>query len=400
MGATLQTVSALLKEIYEKDVQDQLNSDTVGMKRIEKSSEGVSNEVGGRYVTFPIRTGRNSGIGARNEGEALPTAGQQSSAAARVNLKYLYGVVRLTGQTLTLADSNYQAFASALDEEMTGLKRDLAKDQNRQFYGTNLGTMATITADAANSITVANAQYLEVGQMIDILDATGVTVRASNRQITAITPTTAPAATVTYNGADASATVVATDIVVRTGNVSREVTGMGQIVKNTGTLYNIDPTVTPVWKAIVSANGGTNRALTEALMIQTIDQVRTNGGETTVGFTSLGVRRAYYNLLKTDRRFVNTEKFSGGFTGLAFTTDKGDIPIVVDVDAPYNAIQFLNEKSIKIYQESDWSFMNRDGSNFQRVIGFDAYEATMYKYCEFGTHRRNTHAALVDVTEG
>lgn len=397
MPATLATVSSLLKEVYEKDVQDQLNSDTVGMKRIEKTSEGVTNETGGRYVTFPIRTGRNSGIGARNENEALPAAGQQKTAAARVGLKYLYGAVRLTGQVISLADSNFQAFASALDEEMTGLKRDIAKDMNRQFYGSNTGVMATVTADGVNTVTVDNTQYLEVGMMIDMFAADLVTNRASNRQITAINTVTK---VVTYNGADVSVAGIAGDVVVRTGNISREITGLGAIVKDVNTLYNIDPTVEPVWKSVVVANAGANRALTEALMVQTVDAVRTNGGNTTVGLTSLGVRRAYFNLLKTDRRFVNTETFDGGFKGLAFTTDNGDIPIVVDVDAPESKIQFINEKSIKLYQEGDWSWMNRDGSNFQRVIGFDAYEATMYKYCEIGTHRRNTHAVLADITPG
>lgn len=395
MGATLTTVSALLKEIYEKDVQDQLNNEVVGFKRIERSSEGVTNEVGGRYVTFPIRTGRNHGIGARNENEALPTPGQQPYAAARVGLKYLYGGIRLTGQTISLADTNYQAFASALDEEMSGLKRDLAKDMNRQFYGSGNGVMATVTADGANTVTVGNSQYLEVGMQIDILQSDVSTVRAANRKITAINTSTH---VVTYDGADVAA--VAGDVIVRQGSGLREMTGLGAIVSDTGTLYNINPATEPIWKAFVNANGGVNRALSEALMIQTVDQVRKNGAKVTVGFVNLGVRRAYFNLLKTERRFVNTQDFEGGFSGLAFTTDAGDIPIVVDTDAPFNRIYFVDEKSIKLYRESDWSWMNRDGSNFQRVIGFDAYEATMFQYCEMGTHRRNAHAVLADLTEG
>lgn len=396
MGATLTTVSALLKEVYEKDVQDQLNSDVVGFKRIERTSEGVTNEVGGRYVTFPLRVGRNHGIGARNENEALPTPGQQKTTAARVGLKYLYGGINLTGQTIELANGNYQAFASALDEEITGLKRDLSKDVNRQFYGDGTGTMAIVASDVANVVTVDNVQYLEVGMMIDVLSNVGA-VRVSNRMITAINTTTKA---VTYDGADGSASIVATDILVRTGNYNREMTGLGAIIKDTGTLYNVDPTVTPQWKSVVNANGGTPRALTEALMIKVVDDVRVNGGSTTVGFCSLGVRRAYFNLLKTDRRYVNTKEFEGGFTGLAFTTDKGEVPIVVDVDAPYNKLYFANEKSIKLYRESDWGWMDRDGNKFQRVIGFDAYEARMYQYCEMGTHRRNSHGVLADITEG
>lgn len=397
MGATMTTVSALLKEVYEKDVQDQLNNDVIGFKRIEKTSEGVTNDVGGRYVTFPLRIGRNQGIGARNEMEALPTAGQQKTTAARVGLKYLYGAIRFSGQTLKLAEKNYQAFASALDEEMSGLKRDLAKDMNFQFYGSGTGVRATVVSDIASVITVDTVQYLEVDMMIDVYAADLVTVRAANRQITAINTATKA---VTYNGADASASIVATDVVVRTGNISRELTGLGAIIKDTQTLYNVDPTVVPSWKSVNNNNAGTPRALTEALMIKVIDDIRVNGGDTTVGFTNLGVRRAYFNLLKTDRRFVSTDTFEGGFKGLAFTTDKGDIPIVVDVDCPFNQIKFVNEKSIKLYREDDWSWMDYDGSNFQRVVGFDAYEATMFQYCEMGTHRRNSHGILNDITEG
>ncbi len=393
MGATMTTVNALLKEVYEPDVQDQMNSDTTSFKRIEKTSEGTTNEVGGRYVTFPLRIGRNHGIGARNENEALPTPGQQKTTAARVSLKYLYGGINITGQTMKLAQKNFQAFASALDEEMDGLKRDLAKDVNFQFYSDGTGVRAAVTADGANTITVDSTQYLEVDMMIDVYDTTLVTPKFTNRQITAIN-----GLVVTYSGADA--TTIATDKVVRTGNVSREMTGLKSIVKDTGTLYNVDPTVVALWKAVNNNNGGTNRALTEALMIKVVDDIRTNGGKPTVGFTSLGTRRAYYNLLKTDRRIVNTQEFEGGFTGLAFSTDNGDIPIVVDVDCPYNRIFFLNEKAIKLYREDDWSWMNEDGDIMQRVIGYDAYEARMYMYAEMGTHRRNSHGVLADLTDG
>jgi hypothetical protein len=101
---------------------------------------------------------------------------------------------------------------------------------------------------------------------------------------------------------------------------------------------------------------------------------------------------------------TDNQEFTGGFKGLAFVTDGGEIPLVSDVDAPPNQIQFVNEKEIKLYEAGDWSFMNRDGSNWDRVVTsagkFDAYGATMFKYCEIGTHRRNAHGKLADITEG
>ena len=138
-------------------------------------------------------------------------------------------------------------------------------------------------------------------------------------------------------------------------------------------------------------------------MIKMVDDIRTKGGDVTVIFSSLGVRRAYFNLRVQQRRYSNTKEFAGGFNGLAFTTDNGDIPLVSDFDCQPNRQYFLNEKEIKLYAEGDWSFMNRDGSNWQRVITnegtFDAYQATLFKYCEMGTHRRNSHGLLDDLTE-
>lgn len=397
-STTMTVVTSILKEIYEDRLRDQLQSDTITLKRIQSTTEGVTNDVGGKYVAFPIRTRRNHGMGARNENEALPVAKSQKYAGARVSLAYLYGAVSLTGQTMELAKTNSQAFVSALEQELSGLRQGLAKDMNRQTYGTSLGALASVTADGANTVTVDSLQYLELGMQIDVYDITGVTPKFTNREITAINTSTN---VITYDGADGTA--VATDIVVRTGSVGRETIGFKQIVSATGTLYNVDPTVEPVWKSTVNSNGGTNRALSEGLMIKMVDDIRTLGGKTTVIFTSLGVRRAYFNLLSQQRRYNDTVEFEGGFKGLKFTTDNGDVPLVSDFDCQPNRAYFLNEKELKLYQEGDWSFMDRDGSMWQRIIDtsgrYDAYEAMMFKYCQLGTHRRNSHGLLSDLIE-
>src|SRR3954453_23351338 len=118
MPATLATVAGILKEIYEPGVRYQLNDDTVALKRIVKTDANVISQVGGKYVTFPIHYKRNPGIGARRENENLPAAGNQGTTSARVGLKYEYGALQLTGQTMELVNTNYQAFADATDLEM------------------------------------------------------------------------------------------------------------------------------------------------------------------------------------------------------------------------------------------------------------------------------------------
>lgn len=402
MGATLATVASLCKEIYEPRLRKQLNDDAVTIKRVTRSSEGIETNIGGRYVTFPVKTRRNAGIGARNEMEALPTPGQQGYNAARVGLKYLYGGIRLSGQTIELVNTNPQAFISALESEVDGLKTDLAKDQNRQVYGDGSGAIAvagTLTA-GTNTFLAKDAMYAQQGMQIDIIDGATLgnpnpTVKASNRQITGINLSTN---VITFDGAVVSTAVG--DIVVRTGNVNREWTGFTKIFKTTGSLYNIDPATEPIWAAVVDSNSGVNRPLSEGLMIALADNIRVNGGKTTAIFSNLGVRRAYFNLLVQQRQYTNTKDFGGGFTGLTFTTDKGEIPVAVDVDAPKNTLFFANEDELTVYRQADWEFMDRDGSMWNRVAGYDAYEAIMYQYSELGCHRRNTQGILADITEG
>lgn len=402
---TLAVVDSLLKEIYEPRMRDQLQSDTIALSRIEGTSEGVTSEVGGKYVTFPIRTRRNHGIGARAENTVLPVAQSQKYAAARVSLTYLYGAVELTGQTMELADKNFQAFTSALEQELTGLRQTLAKDMNRQTYGTSAGILATASGAGSNTTFVctdAQAQYLEVGMQLDIFDTSAAGLMTGGQfEITAIV-SAAGTTTVTYTGASGAATA-AGDTLHRFGSRNLETIGFKDIVLDSGTLYNVNPATEPVWKAINNNNGGTLRALSEGLMTKVGDDVRKNGGKTTVIFTTMGVRRAYAALLQQQRRYNNTTEFAGGFKGLTFTTDAGDIPLVSDWDCQANRAYFINEKEIKMYRESEWSWMNRDGSNWQRKItsagSFDAYQATMYKYCQLGTHRRNSHALLDDITE-
>lgn len=400
MPATLATVASILKEVYEPQIREQLQNETVALKRIERNSDGVETTVGGKYVTFPIHTRRNAGIGARNEMELLPTPGQQGYANARIGLKYLYGGIQVTGQLVELADKNFQAFSNALDREIEGLKADLSKDANRQVYGDGSGSLGTLTAvtTAANTVTLADAMYVQLGMQVDVVDGTTLgtatpTVKASNRQVTSVDTTTN---VVTLSGAAFTAAVG--DVLARTGNANREWTGFKAVIRNTGTLYNVDPTVEPLWKASVDT-AGANRAVSEGLMINMADTIRAAGGSTTAIYSNLGVRRAYWNLLVQQRQFVNTKDFGGGFTGLSFTTDKGEIPFVVDIDAPKNLMYFVNEKEMTYYRESDWSWMDRDGSMFSRISGYDAYEARMYQYSELGIHRRNSFGVIEKLTE-
>lgn len=389
MGATLTTVDAITKEIYGPRIEEQLEDEIILTKRIEKSSAGTTSEVGGKYVTFPLHTGRNSGIGYRNENEQLQDAGNQSYRSVRVGLAYGYGRVRMTGQTMDLVDANYNSFAAAITEEMTGLKNDLKKDVNRILWGNGLGVLATcLSTETDTVVEVDTVQYLDIGMVVDILDDDGTPARVSGATITAISES---ANTFTI----ASTAVQAGDIVVRAGNYDREPQGLTSLV-GTGDLFNLAVATEPLWQSKVEAVNG---ALSESKMIATCDYLRTKGGRPSVIATDLGTRRAYFNLLTTQRRFNDTKDFGGGFRGLVFSYDD-EIPVITDVDAPAQKMWFLRESDFKIYRDKAWYWEDRDGAVWKQIVNYDAFEALIKQYWEFGISRRNTQAVLTGLTAG
>lgn len=395
MGATLTSVSNITKEIYGPKIVDQMENEITLVKRIEKSAEGVTDEVGGKYVTFPLKVRRNHGIGYRNELEQLQNPGQQGWQSVRVPLRYGYGRVHLSGQAMKLAEKNYQAFTSAMTAEMDGLKTDLAKDTNRILWGNQTGLLFTFGAAAATNVLTVSAgfQHAEVGLIIDIMDVETLPATvAVSREITAVNKATSQ---VTISGA--AVTTTAGDFAVRAGNYGKEPHGLRSLVTNTTTsLFNLSSSTEPLWQSEIDALNGN---ISEARMIAMADKLRENGGRPTVIFTDLGSRRAYFNLLTTQRRFTDTKDFGGGFRGLSFTYDD-DIPVMTDIDAPAGEMFFLKEDDFTVYQESDWSWEDTDGDVWKWVTNYDAFEALMKKYWEFAIKRRNTQGRITGITAG
>lgn len=404
MPATLTTVNGILKEVYEGDINNQLNEEKVLMKRIESSTEGVFENAGGKYVVFPVRKSRNQGISYRAEGGQLAAAGQQGYAATQESLKYGYGRVRLTGQVMELAKTNVQAFANAADQEMTGMKNDLVKDSNRIAWGhfqqmaigTGLtGVISRCTGAGIASATITAPTYgtIEAGMIIDLVDNTGTAVSGGTGLVVATAVPYASSFTITTTVTSATG-----NNVVRSGNAGKEPYGILGLIDTVGTVHNINSATAgnEYWQSMVDT---TTTTLTEVAMIAVCDGVRRKGGKRVSAiFASLGCRRAYFNLCTQLRRYNEPKEFSGGLIGLAFNYEK-EIPVVSDVDAPPNHIVFITESEIKEYRTKPWYFDDTDGNVMKYVIDYDQWEALMKQYWQLVTHQRNAHGKMTNVTE-
>lgn len=403
-GLTLTNADSALKDFYLPPLREQLNNANVLDSIVSKNTEDVE----GRRAVLSLHVTRNSGVGSRAENGTLPTAGNQGYTEERVPVYNHYGRIQLSGPVMKAMKSDRGSFVRALESEMTGLKRDVARDYNRQRFGTSNGVIATCgTTSSSTTVTLLSAsaaqlRQLEIGMVVDIGTVASPTSVASARTITAVNTASG---TVTISGAAVSTTSGAA-FIFRSGNGGaiggagqKEITGLQTIVDSTGTLFNVDPSSYPVWSAYENSNSGTLRAPSDTLFEEALDNINIASGEDTdVIITTNGISRAYANSLKSQKRFANTLELKGGWKALEVTSGRNAVGLIWDRDCPSQHAFFLNTKHLTDYIEQDWEWADDDGSILGRVADTDAYEARLRKFSEMATDQRNSHGKVVDLS--
>lgn len=106
--------------------------------------------------------------------------------------------------------------------------------------GTTL--LATVTADGSNTVTVDTVKDVLLGTVIDIVNISTGAVLASARTVNGIVFTTAPAGTITYSGADVTATT--SHGIYRTGQYAANPTNInGGAAPDIGLLMNREQSI-------------------------------------------------------------------------------------------------------------------------------------------------------------
>lgn len=408
-SASRTTADAILKEDYQPGIREQLNNDIPLLTYAEKRATDTD----GRRAVLALHMSRNQGAGARAEGGTLPTAGSQGYVDEVIPVFSNYQRGKISGQLIRSADRGSASFINALDAETDGMTTDLKRDVNRQLWGTSDGVIAgtDLTTSSLQVKLVSTATYvqfeqLEVGMPVDIGTVAAPTLKTSNNAIVR-TGGAGTAADPYWIELTAVATTTGTDFIFRTGNggsgaSQKELTGVQSIVAASGTLWGVNPTTWPKFVSTVKSNLGTNRAVTESLMAQTVHAVNRQSGKwPNLATCSDGVQRAFAAHLMSTKRSVNTLDLHGGYgKGIDFIAGGGtSCPVTIDRDCPANRMFFFSTDRLIQFEMSDWEFMDMDGSVLSRVANEDAYEMTLFKYHEFATDRRNVHGMLSDLTE-
>lgn len=322
-------------------------------------------DMGGRgQFILPIEKDLPEGVYGNTEGGSIGTALAPAFTEATYSLQEMHSVLEVTWKAMSDSRNNRMAFGRAAKRGEKSLKLATLLDINNQMLGDGRGVLALLpAADNSSPITVSRPIRARRGMTVDIMDTDNDTKHLDSGTVSAVDYANN---TITTSGSVSG--TAASDYFVREDQSDDSVndalalngiTGIvdtanpASIVGNYGGI-NRSTAGNEFWESVVLDNSGTNRSLTEDLMLNAIHDARLQGGgETDMIITNPAVFRRYFELAAQDRFFTQDAK--GNFTaslGPANAVNKnkagatgfdfGGVPIHIDDFAEANTIYGLD----------------------------------------------------------
>lgn len=133
----------LLTNYFLQLLPDARNNSTVLLSMIDKRPHQA---VSGKYIVFPVRFGRSTGLNNVGYGGLIPDPGFQPSLTYSTITRKGMARIALDGDTIRHGKTNGGAYAEALQIEMEGIVDDIMIDRARQIHNDGSGRIAEVSA--------------------------------------------------------------------------------------------------------------------------------------------------------------------------------------------------------------------------------------------------------------
>lgn len=390
---TLTTANNALKEVYLGVLSNQLNT---SINPLLTRINQTTSDVWGKQIRKVAPYGINGGIGAGTEDGDLPHSAQNNYEQFVLDLKNLYGKLEISDKAIRASENSAGAFVNLLTAEMEGLIKASSFNFGRMLYGDGSGTLANITENGTNNVTVDSTKNLIEGLVVDIV-STGGSVAKSGLRITSIDQTNK---IVTLSGANFTASDYKTGYILCVqGSYGLEITGLGAIFNSTSDIYGLSRDshkwLVPYMKDITGTSTKTN--ITDIIIQNAIDDLE-ESADSKVDFIvcSSGVKRNYQSYLASYRSNVNVLELEGGFKAISYN----GIPLISDKFAPSNTMYLLNTNEFNLHQLCDWKWLEgEDCRVIRQTLGKPTYQATLVKYADIICNKPRGQAMITGIAE-
>jgi hypothetical protein len=316
MANTTTAVLESLKYTYGTNrVLYLFNQESVGFNILSR----VKKPVGGRgQFILPVIVQNPGAFTGISEGGSLPTPLDMDTAEATFKLHEYVATYNITWKLIQDSRTDKFAFQQAVQMLDEGLRRRVMRNLNSDLIDDGRGRLAVMSAvdDGAGLFTSTFLPRLEKGMKVDIMsNSDDDTKRGDSLTVSGVDPV---ALTVQLSGAvtgesagDYAVIEDTTDISINSLALhSNGLLGVinsanpASVVGNYGG-FNRSTAGNEFWKSVVLSNSGTNRPLTEDLLLQALDGVRVKGGGKVDHIISnLPIVRRYHEMLAGERYFA------------------------------------------------------------------------------------------------
>jgi hypothetical protein len=141
----------LLTNYFLQLLPDARNNSTVLLSMIDKRP---TQAVSGRYIVFPVRHGRSTGLNNVGYGGIIPDPGSQNAKTYSTITRKGMARIALDGDTIRHGKTNGGAYAEAMQIEMEGIVDDIMIDRARQVHNDGSGRVAEVKSISTPNITL------------------------------------------------------------------------------------------------------------------------------------------------------------------------------------------------------------------------------------------------------
>jgi hypothetical protein len=315
MATTTTNIINSLKYVYGANkVQWLFNQESPTYNMLAKVKKGMGGR--GQFIIplFTKNAGAWKGIA---EGGALPSALAPATTEALFALHEFTGMADTTWKLIQDSSSDKFAFQTVLQTLGDSLKRRILRMLNTDFIDDGRGRLAVWTvADDTSGFTSAFQPRLETGLSIDVMsNSDNDTARVQAVTVTGYDPV---AKTFTTSGnpsgtAAGDYAVIAGTCDISVTTTSLHTNGLLGVINNSNPAavvgnyggINRSTAGNEFWQSALLGNSGTNRPLTEDLLLQAQDAVRIKGGgKLNAWLSNMAIARRYHELLSGERYFA------------------------------------------------------------------------------------------------
>lgn len=396
MATDLSSIAGALKRVYGNYIERQQNLKHRAIDEIAKSLKKYN--AGGEGFFGAINDYGNESVGAITETETFRTIDNENYQQYKVSPKVLVAPIQFSGLVAKAADSDDEAFVSAVVDALDQARERLLKDENRQFYGLGNGLLAVPAGNVASTVTsfsVDSAQYLRANMVIDIFN--GATKTIDSKRIQDVDKVS----NVVYFATSLSAALITTDNLVKENirdsapSDGKEMMGLRGIIDDATdltTFENLSAASNRIWRGRRIDASSAN--LTSDLLQRLLDDVMVLGGEEPdTLIMHQKQRRKYLDIVVPQKRYMDGEMDSG-FKKLSFN----GVELWLDIDCQDDTVYAINKPLINKYEVAPMQMGAHDGSDqFLRAISQDVFQAYWRHYANLGTGKRNSHGKIVSL---